>query len=134
MDNACMSGYLHRPPFNLAVVHAEGFADYELLRARLDALLVNRKAVRLLLPGCDLAGRYARERCQAEHLCPPLELWHGERAEEVRDETMLGMADALAAFSDGRSPWIEALVRRAREKGLAVRVINVALHGADGEG
>jgi hypothetical protein len=99
------------------VVHPEGFADYELLRARLDALLVNRKAVRLLHPGCELAGRYARERCQAEHLCPPIDLWHGERAEEVRDETMLGMADALAAFTDGASPRVEGLVRRARGRG-----------------
>jgi hypothetical protein len=61
-------------------------------------------------------------------------LWHGERAEEVRDETMLGLADALAAFSDGASPWVEGLVRRARERGLAVRVISVAPPGGAGEG
>jgi hypothetical protein len=76
-----------------------------------------------LHPGLNPAGRYARERCQAEHLCPPLDLWHGERAEEVRDETILGLADGLVAFSDGTSAWIEGLVRRARERGLAVRVI-----------
>jgi hypothetical protein len=82
-----------------------------------------RRPVRLLHAGSELAGRYAREHCQAEHLCPPLELWHGDRAGEVRDETMLGLADALAAFADGSCPWVEGLVRRAREKGLAVRVI-----------
>jgi hypothetical protein len=36
---------------------------------------------------------------------------------------MLGLADALAAFTDRGSPCIEGLVRRTREKGLAVRVI-----------
>jgi hypothetical protein len=70
-----------------------------------------------------ICGRYARERCQAEHLCPPLELWHGERAGEVRDETMLGLVDALMTFTNGSCPRIEGLVRRARDRGLAVRVI-----------
>jgi hypothetical protein len=78
------------------------------------------------------AGRYARERCQAEHLCPPIELWYGERAGEVRDETMLGLADALAAFTDGSCPWVESLVGRARERGLPVRVLRVG--GARNEG
>jgi hypothetical protein len=47
----------------------------------------------------------------------------GRRQKEVRDETMLGLADALAAFADGSCPWVEGLVRRARARGLAVRVI-----------
>jgi hypothetical protein len=56
------------------VVDPEGFTDYQLLKARLDALLVHKRPVYLLHPGCELAGLYARERCQAEHLCPRIEL------------------------------------------------------------
>jgi hypothetical protein len=120
-----MSCYLYASPFRLIVVHAESFTDYGLLKAKLGALLAHKRPVYLLHPGCALAGRYARERCQAEHLCPPIELWYGERAGEVRDETMLGMADAVAGFTDGSCRWVESLVGRARERGLAMRVLNV---------
>jgi hypothetical protein len=58
---------------------------------------------------------------------------HGARAEEVRDETVLGLANARVAFSDGTSAWIEGLVWRARERGLAVLVVNVASPGGDRE-
>jgi hypothetical protein len=54
-----MSGAVYAPPFWLVVVHPEGFTDYELLKAKLDTLLVNKKPVHLLHRGCTLAGRRA---------------------------------------------------------------------------
>jgi hypothetical protein len=53
-----MSGSVYAPPFRLVVVHPDGFTDYELLKAKLDALLVHKGPVHLLHPGCALAGRY----------------------------------------------------------------------------
>jgi hypothetical protein len=57
----------------------------------------------------------------------------GRRQQGVRDATMLGLADALAAFRDGSSAGVEGLVRR----GLAVRLLQVASrvmtnHGSQG--
>jgi hypothetical protein len=102
-----------------------------------DALPVKRHPARLPHPGGALAGPDPRRRCQAQHPCPPNNRWHGDQAEEIGDETMLGLTDALAACGDGSCPWDGGLVGRAREWGLAVRVLQVASgvlthHGAQG--
>jgi hypothetical protein len=96
-----------------------------------DALPVKRHPARLPHPGGALAGHDPRRRCQAPHSCPPNKRWHGDQAEAIGDETMLGLADARAAFGDGTCPWDGGLVGRTRERGLPVRVVNVAQPGGE---
>lgn len=50
---------------------------------------------------------------------------HGKAAGPIRNQEMLdnGKADALVAFWDGKSPGTKDMIRRAKRKGIKVKVV-----------
>lgn len=120
----------YKTPFSVIVAGGRDFNNYELLKNKLDSLLRSKEGEDVVIVsgtarGADLLGeRYARER--------GLEVWRfvpewdklGKRAGFVRNSDMADASEALVAFHDGRSRGTAQMIETAKEKGLAVRVVN----------
>jgi hypothetical protein len=115
--------------FRVIVAGGRGFGDYELLKARLDLLLANKRPAEVVVvsgtaSGADRLGeRYARERGLALERHPADWEGQGRQAGMRRNERMADHAEALVAFWDGRSPGTRHMIEAARARGLAVRVV-----------
>lgn len=113
--------------FKLIIAGSRTFDNYELLREKLDKLLVNKIEVEIVCgccKGADLLGeRYAKERnCKIKYF--PAD-WDnlGRGAGFIRNRQMALYADALVAFWDGKSRGTECMIEFAKEHNLLIRII-----------
>jgi hypothetical protein len=117
---------------HLAVIGSRHFADYALLEATLDGLLLADllPAISTIVSGGaqgadSLAARYARER--GLHLLEfiPDYATYGRRAPLVRNQRIVEAAEALVAFHDGQSRGTLHALRQAQRRGLEPIIIQV---------
>lgn len=120
----------HQPlnmAFHVIIAGSRDFNDYTLLRSKCDHLLKDRTDVVVIsgaARGADQMGeRYAGERGLGLVRMPADWDQHGKRAGYLRNAAMADRGDALIAFWDGKSRGTEHMIRIAKERGLAVRLV-----------
>lgn len=115
-------------PFRVIIAGSRKYEDYQILSNIVEFCLKRKENVVILSGGARgadrLGERYARENGL------PLEKWpanwrYGKHAGKLRNAQMAEAAHALIAFWDGHSPGTKHMIETAKEKGLAVRVINI---------
>lgn len=116
---------------SIKVIVAGGrdFNNYSLLRQKMDSLLANRlPAVEIVCGkarGADTLGEtYAKERGLQIKYFPAEWDKYGRSAGYRRNNQMAEYADAVVAFWDGKSRGTEHMINLAKEKGLAIRIVN----------
>ncbi len=114
--------------FKVIVAGGRGFADYDLLKSKLDNLLVDRDLVEIVsgtARGADKLGEFYAKRTQlAVALFPANWDLYGKSAGYRRNEEMAEYADALVAFWDGKSRGTKHMIDLANKSGIQVRVVN----------
>lgn len=113
--------------FRVIVAGSRGFNNYELLKSKLDALLINYKTVVIVsgtAKGADSLGeRYAKERGLSVARFPAKWDLYGKSAGYIRNQEMAKNADALVAFWDGKSKGTKHMIDIAKDARLQVRVV-----------
>jgi hypothetical protein len=114
--------------FKVIVAGGRDFADYDLLKSKLDNLLVNRDPVEIVsgtARGADKLGEFYAKRSQLAVALFPAD-WdlYGKSAGYKRNAQMADYADALVAFWDGKSRGTMHMINLAKSAGLQVRVVN----------
>lgn len=114
--------------FKVIVAGGRDFADYDLLKSKLDNLLVNRNPVEIVsgtARGADKLGEFYAKRSQLAVALFPAD-WdlYGKSAGYRRNEEMAEYADALVAFWDGKSRGTKHMIDLANKSGIQVRVVN----------
>lgn len=113
--------------FKLIIAGSRTFDNYELLREKLDKLLVNKSEVEIVCgccKGADLLGeRYAKECNYAVKYFPADWEHSGRSAGFIRNRQMALYADALVAFWDDKSRGTECMIEFAKERNLLIRII-----------
>ena len=120
--------------FRVIIAGGRQFNDYGLLSAKCDGILSQKRVTHKIViisgtaKGADTLGeRYARERGFTLRQFPADWDQFGKSAGYLRNCQMADNADALIAFWDGESPGTRHMVDIARERNLAVRVINYSM-------
>lgn len=117
--------------FKVIIAGGRDFSNYALLKAKVNALLVNKRNNHKIVivsgtaRGADKLGeQYAREN-DFEISSHPAD-WdaYGKSAGYRRNAEMAQEADALIAFWDAKSRGTKHMIDLAEKHGLAVRVIN----------
>ena len=123
--------------FKVIVAGGRDFADYDLVKSKLDNLLVDRLSV--LTTAGDIAVQVVSGTARGadklgEHYARMNKLhvtqfpanWdlYGKSAGYRRNEEMAEYADALVAFWDGKSRGTMHMINLATSAGLQVRVVN----------
>jgi len=114
--------------FKVIVAGGRDFADYDLLKSKLDNLLVNRDPVEIVsgtARGADKLGEFYAKRSQLAVALFPAD-WdlYGKSAGYKRNAQMADYADALVAFWDSKSRGTMHMINLAKSAGLQVRVVN----------
>lgn len=116
--------------YRVIIAGSRSFRDYELLKAKCDAILDRKGRTHEIVivsgtaRGTDKLGeRYAREHGYQSRQFPANWASFGKVAGIVRNSDMARNADALIAFWDGKSPGTRNMIENARRLGLPVRVI-----------
>lgn len=131
MDNLYKLNYREAP--RVIVAGGRDFADYEMMKERLDELFFTSgqfditpiKIISGMADGADtLAIRYADENEMTKILFPANWKYHRRMAGFLRNEDMLSIATHLVAFWDGHSHGTKHMIDIAREKGIPVWVFN----------
>lgn len=117
--------------FRVIIAGTRDFSNYELLKEKCDNILSTKRQdsniviVSGTAKGADRLGeRYARERGFLLRRFPADWDKDGNKAGPIRNAKMADNADALIAFWDGTSRGTAHMIKTAKEKGLATRVIN----------
>ena len=117
--------------FRVIIAGTRDFSNYELLKEKCDNILSTKRQdsniviVSGTAKGADRLGeRYASERGFLLRRFPADWDKDGNKAGPIRNAKMADNADALIAFWDGTSRGTAHMIRMAKEKGLATRVIN----------
>ena len=117
--------------FKVVVCGSRGFKNYELLKSKLDTLLVNKidSSRVVILSGCargaDICGEnYAIESWLDIERFPAQWEKYGKSAGPRRNELMLQQADAVVAFWDGKSRGTAHMIEITRKSGKPLRVVN----------
>jgi cyanophycinase-like exopeptidase len=122
--------------FRLIVAGGRDFADYELLKTKLDIALRNRVEEGVTIVsgtarGADKLGeQYAKERGYTIDSHPADWDKYGKSAGYIRNKEMAQNADGLMAFWDGKSRGTQHMINLAKEHGLKVLVVNYSPGGA----
>jgi len=117
--------------FKVIVAGGRDFADYDLLKSKLDNFLVDRYKYGLVeivsgtARGADKLGEFYAKRSQLALALFPAD-WdlYGKSAGYKRNAQMADYADALVAFWDGKSRGTMHMINLAKSAGLHVRVVN----------
>ena len=124
------------PPPRVLVAGSRAFADYPLLCATLDRLLVGAGPWVVVSGGAGgadrLGERYARERGWAVERFVPDWNTHGRAAGPIRNRAMVGGCARAVFFWDGHSPGTADAIARARKVGVPVEVVRYAAHAPPG--
>ncbi|MBQ3698311.1 MAG: DUF2493 domain-containing protein [Prevotella sp.] len=116
--------------FRVIIAGGRDFNDYQLLKAKCDAILANKRQTHSIIivsgtaRGADSLGeRYAHERAYTIERHPANWDSDGKAAGPIRNAQMADVADALIAFWDGRSRGTRNMIDVATSKGLLVRKV-----------
>lgn len=117
--------------FKVIVAGGRDFADYDLLKSKLDNLLVNRDPVEIVsgtARGADKLGEFYARTSKLDLALFPAD-WKpngvfDKSAGYKRNAQMADYADALVAFWDGKSRGTMHMINLAKSAGLQVRVVN----------
>jgi len=114
--------------FKVIIAGGRDFDDYDLVKSKLDNLLVNRDPVEIVsgtARGADKLGeRYAYKTNLPVARFPANWQLYGKSAGYKRNAQMADYADALVAFWDGKSRGTKHMIDLAKSAGLQVRVVN----------
>ena len=120
-----------RPTFKVIIAGGRDFLDYNLLREKVDKILIDKRATHkiVIISGCargadTLALRYASENILDTEEYPADWNAYGKKAGYMRNVEMAENADALIAFWDGKSKGTKHMIDIATERKLNIRVIN----------
>ena len=110
------------------IAGSRGFSDFQLLYAKCEEVLANSTDVEIVsgtAKGADKMGEhYASLRGFGVKLFPADWNKHGKAAGYLRNKEMADYADVLIAFWDGESRGTQHMVNLAKERNLAVHIIN----------
>ena len=117
--------------FKVIVAGGRDFSDYDLLKSKLDNLLVDRDPVEIVSGtaiGADKLGEFYAKRTQLAVALFPAD-WQpngvfDKSAGYKRNAKMAEYADALVAFWDGKSRGTMHMIDLANKSGIQVRVVN----------
>ena len=120
--------------FRVIIAGGRQFSDYGLLSAKCDGILSQKRMTHKIViisgtaRGADTLGeQYARERGYNLRQFPADWDQFGKSAGYRRNCQMADNADALIAFWDGQSAGTRHMIEIARERKLAVRIINYSM-------
>ena len=118
------------PEYRVIIAGSVSFQDYDLLRAKCDAILSEKQRTHNVVVisgtarGADRLGeRYAREKGYRLRQFPADWDTHGRSAGPIRNGEMAKNADALIAFWNGHSSGTKNMIETAKRYGLPVRII-----------
>lgn len=119
-----------KPTFKVIIAGGRDFLDYNLLREKVDKILIDKRASHkiVIISGCargadTLALRYASENVLDVEKYPADWDQYGKKAGYIRNVEMAENANALIAFWDGQSKGTKHMIDIATEKNLPIRVI-----------
>ena len=114
--------------FKVIIAGGREFNDYELLKRKLDELLINKTDIVIVsgtAKGADKLGeRYAVEKGHTISSHPADWELHKKSAGYIRNEEMALEADALVAFWDKKSKGTKHMIDLGHKHGILVRVIH----------
>lgn len=120
-----------RPTFKVIIAGGRDFLDYNLLREKVDKILIDKRLTHkiVIISGCargadTLALRYASENVLDVEEYPAEWDKYGKKAGYMRNVEMAENADALIAFWDGESKGTKHMIDIATNKKIGIRVIN----------
>ena len=122
---------MDKPTYKVIIAGTRTFADYPLLCSSCDKYLSQKGQTHDIIivsgtaRGADRLGeQYASERGYQVQQFPADWEKNGRAAGYMRNADMANYSDALIAFWDGQSKGTLNMIKTARKKGLAVRVVN----------
>lgn len=118
--------------FNVIIAGGRDFADYELLKQKVDYYLSNKikEGYKIIIIsgtayGADKLGeKYAKEKGYKIKRFPADWNKLGKSAGYIRNKEMAENADALIAFWDSKSRGTAHMINIAKDKKLLSRVVN----------
>ena len=117
--------------FKVIIAGGRQFSDYELLKAKCDLFLQQKRVTHSIIivsgtaRGADSLGeRYAHERGYAVEKYQADWEQHGKAAGPIRNVEMAENADALIAFWDGQSVGTRNMIEVARRRNIPVRLVS----------
>lgn len=120
--------------FRVIIAGGRRFENYNLLATKCDGILSQKRMTHTIViisgtaKGADTLGEhYARERGYTLRQFPADWDQFGKSAGYRRNCQMADNADALIAFWDGQSAGTRHMIEIARERNLAVRIINYSM-------
>lgn len=108
----------------LIIAGSRNFEDYELLKARVEALPFKvTQVISGNARGADQMGEWWAQQNEIELRVYPAN-WskYGRAAGHIRNQEMARVGDVLIAFWDGKSKGTESMINYALDKGLEVVV------------
>ena len=119
-----------KPTFKVIIAGGRDFVDYNLLREKVNNILVDKRLTHkiVIVSGCargadTLGMRYASENILDVDEYPADWDKYGKKAGYMRNVEMAENADALIAFWDGKSKGTKHMIDIATERKLPIRVI-----------
>ena len=113
----------------IIVAGSREFKDYEMLKNKLDKLLINQKEIQIVSGGCrgadELGERYAKEKGYSLKVFKADWNKYGKKAGPLRNRQMAKYADGLVAFYKEGSRGTKNMIEEANEKGLKIRIIKI---------
>lgn len=116
--------------FRVIIAGGRDFQNYQLLKAKCDAILANKRQTHSIIivsgtaRGADFLGEvYAKKNGFRVERYPANWDSDGKAAGPIRNAQMADVADALIAFWDGRSRGTKNMIDVATSKGLLVRTV-----------
>lgn len=113
----------------IIVAGSREFEDYEMLKNKLDKLLINQKEIQIVSGGCrgadELGERYAKEKGYSIKVFKADWNKYGKKAGPLRNRQMAEYADGLVAFYKEGSRGTKNMIEEATEKKLKIRIIKI---------
>lgn len=113
----------------IIVAGSRDFENYELLKNKLDKLLINQKEVQIVSGGCrgtdKLGERYAKENGYSLKIFKADWGKYGKKAGPLRNKQMAEYAEGLVAFYKEGSKGTKNMIEEAGKMGLKIRIIKI---------
>ncbi len=111
------------------VAGSREFENYEMLKNKLDKLLVNQKEIQIVSGGCrgadKLGERYAKEKGYSLKIFKANWDKYGKKAGPLRNRKMAEYANGLVAFYKEGSKGTKNMIEEARKRNLKIRIIKI---------
>lgn len=113
----------------IIVAGSREFKDYEMLKNKLDKLLINQKDIQIVSGGCrgadELGEMYAKEKGYSLKVFKADWNKYGKKAGPLRNRQMAKYADGLVAFYKEGSRGTKNMIEEAGKEGLKIRIIKI---------